>query len=62
MRLWLQDSQKGWKSATALKQELSESFEVAPKSQRLLTGTEWCAVPRAMRVEEMGFSGKREHD
>ncbi|KAH7019026.1 hypothetical protein EDB80DRAFT_676035 [Ilyonectria destructans] len=62
MRLWLHDSQKGWKSATALKRELGESFEVAPESQRLLTGTEWCRVPRAMRVKDMGFAGKEEHD
>ncbi|KPM41014.1 hypothetical protein AK830_g5515 [Neonectria ditissima] len=62
MRLWLHDSKKGWKSAVGLKRKLDENFDLGPEAQGLLTGTEWNALPRAMRVKEMGVSANDCHD
>ncbi|KAH8670608.1 hypothetical protein BGZ61DRAFT_497744 [Ilyonectria robusta] len=62
MRLWLRDSQKGWKSAVGLKRKLDENFDLGPDAQGLFTGNEWNALPRAMRVKEMGVTADDCHD
>jgi hypothetical protein len=62
MRLWLHDTQQGWNSAPALQRNLSETFDLDPPHQGLYTGEEWNAIPRAMRVKQIGVAGNDCHD
>jgi Taurine catabolism dioxygenase TauD, TfdA family len=62
MRLWLHDDHKGWESASALKRNLDQNFDLPPEKQGLMTGNEWDKLPRSWRVKDMGVSGNDCHD